>query len=260
MCPFAWCGMTRSTASTPIPSSRAAAAPCANSPGPPTRTAAKSWSNSSVSRLAGRPVRSPRGETEAGGSTDADLAEEIVADPRTGSPVVRPQDDRRGSVSHLHEVHQLPLVLAGALRVEVDRSRLRAHDRDGSRARAPRPAPGRSPARWRTPYRLAAAPCMVQRSRPGPRPGRCSGGIDRAGVVGMPDQIRQVVDLEAWASCNAARSAAPASSGLEWPARGASWRASKSRQMCRARIPSRSATTVPQRDTFTPNRCFTRSE
>ena len=77
-------------------------------------------------------VRAARGEGEAGCPADANLAEEVVADPRARAGIVGPQDDRGSTVPHLHEIHELALVLGRALRVEVDRARLGADDRDRS--------------------------------------------------------------------------------------------------------------------------------
>src|SRR5262249_8135274 len=83
-----------------------------------------------------RQVRAAGSKSEAGRPTEADLAEEVVGDARASPRIVSPEDNRRRTVPHLHEVDELAHVLAGALRIEVDRPRFGADDGDG-------PDPGR---------------------------------------------------------------------------------------------------------------------
>ena len=75
-------------------------------------------------------VRAASVKSEARLTAEAYLAEEVARNTRTGSGIVDPYDDRRGTVSHHHEIDELAYVFAGMLRVEVDRTRLGTNDRD----------------------------------------------------------------------------------------------------------------------------------
>ena len=75
-------------------------------------------------------VRAASMKCEARLTAEAYLAEEVAEIRAPALESSTPTTNRRGTVSHHHEIDQLAYVFASMLRVEVDRTRLGTNDRD----------------------------------------------------------------------------------------------------------------------------------